>query len=116
MRICGNKGGLQELRGPEKRPQPYRMAREGVDSTLLAVDDADGRPALKTLLAQGLDGADGGTARGDDVLDEADQRARFEAALEPVPRAVLLRFLAHDHEGKAGGERGRGGARDGSEL
>src|SRR5438270_745896 len=40
MRIDGNKPGLLELRDAEERPEPNSLAREGVRSSLLAVDDA----------------------------------------------------------------------------
>src|SRR5438874_9799290 len=116
MRICGDKRGLQELGGPKERPQPHRVPRESVDPALLAVDDADGRSALETRLAQRLDGPDRGASRGDDVLDETGQRAGLEAALEPILSAVALDLLAHDHEGEPGGERRRCGEGDGAEL
>src|ERR671933_1447303 len=98
MRICGNKRGFEELGGPKEGPQPHRVPRERVDSALLAIDNADRRPADETRLAQGLDGPDRGAAGGDDVLDEAGERAGFEDALEPVLGAVALRLVADDHE------------------
>ena len=66
--------------------QPHSEAREGVHTALLAVDDADRRPALETRLAQRSDGLGGRSARRDDVLDQADALAGLERALDPVRR------------------------------
>ena len=111
-RFCG----ACELGGEEQRPQAHAGGGERVGSALLAVDHADGVPHLETGLAQGLDRRDRGAAGGDHVLDEADQLARLEDALEAVGGAVLLRLLADDQEGQAGGERRRGGQRDRAEV
>ena len=116
MRICGDKRRLHELGDAKERPQAHRMSRERVHPALLAVDHAHRRAAYETGLAQGFHGGDRGAAGGDDVLDEAGQRARLEDALEPVLGAVALGLLADDHEGKLGGERRRGGQDDGAEL
>src|SRR5919198_3014058 len=98
MRLCGTFLGWGKLGGPKQRPEPDGMAREGVRSTLLAVDNADRRPALEAGLAERVNGLHDFAARGHDVLDEADGFARLEHALDPVSRPVLLRVLANDEE------------------
>src|ERR671935_528280 len=116
MRICGDKGGLEKLRGAKERPQSYRVPREGVGAPLLAVDDADGDPALQALLAQRLDRSHRRASGGDDVLHETGERAGLEGALQALLGAVALGLLAHDDEGEARGERRRGDKRDRAEL
>src|SRR5919108_4077011 len=116
MRISGDKLSIEELGGPEERPQADGLARERVHAPLLAVDDADRGPAPQARLAERVDGLRSGSARRDDVLDEACCRARLEDALEAVLRAVVLGFLADDDERETRRERRRRGERDGAEL
>src|ERR671931_378113 len=116
MRVCGTFCRFEQLLGAKKGPQADTEARETVRSALLAVDDAERRPALQTRCADRLDGLAGGTAGGDDVLDEANHLAPLEYAFETLRRAVRLRLLADDQERQARRERRRSGQRDGAEL
>src|SRR5258707_11133009 len=99
MRLCCAFRRLEQFPCPEERPKTHREPGESVRPTLLAIDDADRRPALEPCLAERVDSLDRSSARGDDVLDEADALARFEDALEPVAGSVALRLLPHDQEG-----------------
>src|SRR5215210_6030175 len=114
--VCGAFGRVEQLRRAKERPQTYSRARQRVAPALLAVDHADGRSDLQARLAQAFDRCDRRASGGDDVLDQARPPARFEDALEPVGRAVVLRLLAHDQERQPGGERRRGCERDRAEL
>src|SRR2546425_3150369 len=116
MRLCGPFSPSGELRDPEERMQLDICARERLGPALLAVDDTDGISDLERRLPQRLDGGDRGTAGGDDVLDQADDLALLEDALEPLRRAVPLGLLADDQEREPRGERGRRGERDRTEL
>src|SRR6266498_5269715 len=107
MRFCGTFCPVQELGGPKERPQTHSGPRERVRSAFLPVDHADGRSDPQAGLAERFDSLHSGTARGDHVLDQADELAFLKEALEPVPRPVVLRLLAHDQERQAGRERGR---------
>src|SRR2546429_169343 len=76
MRFCGSFVRLQNFARTENRPQAHRVARQGVGSAFLAVDDADRRSHRQTALAE----------RREDVW------ARLEAVLVevvagPLPRA-----------------------------
>src|SRR5262249_58021674 len=81
-----------ELRGAIQGSQPNRDAGERVDSTLLAIDDADRGPAGQPCLPERLDRRDRSPARGDDVLDEADAFPRLEEPFEAASRAPGLRL------------------------
>src|SRR5688500_3316952 len=98
MRFCGGFRRFDELCCPKQRNQPGRAAGESVGSTLLAVDNADDRPALQTGLPERPESRRGGAAGGDDVLDQADELTRLERPFEPVARPVVLRLLADDDE------------------
>src|SRR5205823_10212786 len=56
MRFCGGFLPLEQVSCPEKRPQTYRLARESVGSTLLAIDDTDGRTDDETHVPDYADG------------------------------------------------------------
>jgi hypothetical protein len=59
----------RDLGRSKNRVQTDGVAGERVGSTLLAVDDADGAPALEPGIAQGPDRGHRSAARRDDVLD-----------------------------------------------
>src|SRR5262249_27327909 len=105
-----------ELRAAKQGSQPNRDAGERVDSTLLAIDDADRGPAGQPCLPERLDRRDRSPARGDDVLDEADAFPRLEEPFEAVARPVALRLLADDQVRQPRGERGGGRKRHGAKL
>jgi hypothetical protein len=92
------------------------VTSQRVDPSLFAIDHADGRVAAKPGLAQRLHRRDSRAAGRDDVLDETDELTFRVAAFEPVRRAVFLRLLADDQERSPGGQRGRNGERDCTEL
>ena len=102
MRFCGGFLRRQQLSCPKKGHKTGSAARQSVRSTLLAIEHADRDPALQTGFADGIEGLDDGSARGDDVLHEADALARLEHAFEPVRGPVLLRRLADDQEREPG--------------
>src|SRR5688500_2466828 len=101
MRFCGTFRRRRELSCPKERHQAGRAARQLVGSSLLAVNDADDRPALEPRLTQSLDGAERGSARGDDILDQADSLALREGSLEAVGGSIFLGLSAHDQEREA---------------
>src|SRR4249919_3264022 len=74
------------------------MAGESVHAALLPVDHADRGRALETRLPERLHGLDGGTAGGDDVLDDADAVALRVDPFEAVGGPVVLGLLADDQE------------------
>src|SRR5579884_4307404 len=115
MRFCGDFPRLAELAGPEQRPQAHGVAREGVQTPLLAVDDADRGADDEARLPGRRHGLEQRPARGDDVLDEADAFAGLEGALDPVRGPVALRPVADHEEGQAAGEGGRRGQDDAAE-
>src|SRR5207244_3167045 len=99
-----------QLRGPKQGPQPHRDTGESVHSTLLTIDDADGRPAGQPGLTERLDRGNRSAARGDHVLDEADAFAVLEDALEAVCGAVVLGLFADDQERQSRSERRSSGS------
>src|SRR6187200_52507 len=110
LRLCKS----YQLRGPKQWPQSDPDTGERVHPALLAIDDADRRPAGQPGLAERLDRGHRGAARGDHVLGEADAFAFLEDAFEAVAGAVLLGLLADDQERQARGERGGGRERYGA--
>src|SRR5438445_2488771 len=116
MRLLSLIFGSEQVFCPKERSETYRDAGQRVASSLLSVDDTDRRAALETCRSERLDRLHGGSARGDDALDQTNALARLERAFEPVRGAVGLRFLANDQERKARRERGGGRERDGAEL
>jgi hypothetical protein len=113
MRFCGT---FPQLRAGEEGAQADGGPCERVDTSLFAVDHANSVGDTQSGLAKRFDGLDRGSARGDDVLDEADAIAVVEGALDPVCGAVLLSPAADDHERELELQRGRGRQRDGPEL
>src|SRR5688572_8478679 len=101
MRFCGGFLGRKPLSCPKKGHETGSTARQSVGSALLAIDHADRDSALQAGLAKGVERLDGGSARGDDVLDEADSLARLVGSFEAVCRPVVLRLLADDQERQA---------------
>src|SRR5207248_11072437 len=91
-------GRGQDVRGREEAKEPDRVPAHLVDAPLFPIDDTDRGTAAEARFAERLDGRQGRTARGDDVLDETDALARVEGALEPLVRGVALRVLADDQE------------------
>src|SRR5439155_23184357 len=95
MRFCGT---FPQLGAGEEGAQPDGGAREGVHTALLAIDDANRVGDTHSRLAEGLDGLDRGAPAGDDLLDEANAVAVLVRALDPLRGALLLCFVANDHE------------------
>src|SRR6266545_409095 len=105
MRLCGGFLRFEQLSCTKQGHQSGSTAGESVHSAFLPIDDADGNSTLQTSLPERFQGFQGGSAGGDDVLDETYALARFVVAFEPLLRPVLLRRLAHNQEGQAGRER-----------
>src|SRR6186997_1438087 len=116
MRFCGGFRRRQQVSCPKQGHETGSTARQSVDPALLAIDHADRDSALQTGFANRIQSLDGGSAGGDDVLDEADTLTRLERSLEPVRGSVLLGFVADDQEREARGQGGRRGQDDRSQL
>ena len=116
MRFCGGFLGRKPLSCSKQGHETGSTARQGVGSALLAIHHADCDSALEAGLAKSIERLDGGSARGDHVLDEADALAWLVRALEAVRRPVVLRLLADDQERKAGGKRRGRGQGDGTQF
>src|SRR5215468_1446741 len=84
MRICGGFGGPEQLGSGEERAQAYGVTRERVGPSLLSIDHADGRSHLEAGLPESGHGLERGPSGGHDVLDQADELARLEDALDAV--------------------------------
>ena len=84
MRVFGGLSGRNEISCREERPQADAQTGERVHSSLLPIDHADGIPDDETGLAERRDRLGQRAARGDHVLDQADELARLEQALDPV--------------------------------
>src|SRR5215469_2466394 len=115
MRFCGDFLALEQLSCPKKGPQTDRVARESVRPALLPVDHTDGRTDDESGLADRRDRLDERTSGGHDVLDQADELALLEGALEPVRGAVRLRLVADHHERQPTRQRGGRRERHGAE-
>src|SRR5581483_3888786 len=95
MRFCGAFRGVQELSGPEDRPETHRPPGERVRAALLAVDDTRRGLHQQARVTQRRDRLQQGAPGGDDVLDEAHRLPLLERPFETIAGAVLLRLLAH---------------------
>ena len=116
MRFCGGFRSRKPLSCSKQGHETGSTARQGVGSALLAIHHADCDSALEAGFAKRIERLDGGSARGNDVLDEADALARLVRTLEAVRSPVVLRLLADDQERNAGGERRGRGEGDGSQF
>ena len=100
----------------KKWVEPDRFAREGVRTTLLPIDHADGRPAGQAGLAKSPDSLDRGASAGDHILDQTDLLTLRKLAFEAARGALLLLLLADDQKWEAASERGRRCERDRAQL
>src|SRR4051794_41917055 len=82
MRVYGTFSCFREVGNSKQRHEPHAKPGQGVASAFLAVDHADSMTDGQVGIAQRLDRTGRSPARGDDVLDEADELARLGDALE----------------------------------
>ena len=115
MRVHLRVPRCQQVARTVERGEAHPEPGERVGATLLAVDDAHRMPDDEPGCANGLHRVTEGPARRDDVLDEAHELTWLVDALEAVPGAVSLGFIAHDDEGHSGRHGSCGGQRDRSE-
>src|SRR4029453_12527244 len=108
--------GGQQIGRAEERPKADPVPGKLIDSALLAIDDADGGPALQAGFAKCSDRSERRSTRRYDVLDEANPLAGLEHPFEPVTGPVALRFLPYDQKRQARRQRGRRDESDSSQL
>jgi hypothetical protein len=106
MRFCGGFLRFEQLSCPKQGHQSGSTAGKSVRAAFFPIDDADGDSTLQPSLPERFQGFQGGSAGGDDVLDEAHALARFEGSFDPIRGSVFLRLVTDDHERQARGERG----------
>ena len=75
---------------------------EIVGTAGLPVDDREYVLDDCTLLPEGLDGGDGGTCGGDDILDDEDPVTDLEGSLDELSGSVVLLLLPDHDVGDAG--------------
>src|SRR5881396_1163623 len=100
----------------EKRVQADADLGEENGPTLFSVHHAHAILNDRAVLSQPIDRAPQSAAGRHDVLDEQHEIASVQFPFEVVPRAVLLRGLAHDHVRRVAREADGGGDRNGTEF
>ena len=85
---------LVQQRAPrEQRNDMHSTGFDGLAAAFLAIDEDQAEGDFAALALDGVDGLEGGTAGGDDVVDDDDVVSRFEIAFDLFADAMAFGSL-----------------------